>query len=746
MDNRQPQKVQIDAMNNEGAYGNPQAEIDYMNASDLEAFFYPQSLAVVGASQNALKPNGIPLYLLSMFGYQGDVYPVNPKYENVGGLKCYRSVLDIEGPVELAIIGVNEAQAMGALYECAEKGVKAAIVFTSGFAEVSGEGRARQAEMKELARKSGMRILGPNCLGVLNYYNGCMASFFYNQERKDLVHPETLSFITQSGGLGGIIYQMVIQLSIGFNYFVSTGNEADVSFAEVLNYLAGRDEVSIVAGYLEGLQGDGRLFIEACKKALASQKLVTMLKVGRTASGAAAAASHTGALVGSDQVYDAVFKQFGVPRADDVEQMNALITLYAAGRLPKGKKMAIITISGGSGVVVADKCPEYGIDVVHITEPTQEKLRQILPPFGAVKNPVDLTSQLFFDTELFQRALRLVMQDPAIDIGGFFYNLEMPDPDADKKIIDIYKETDKPLVVFTWPTGQDYAMEAKRKIVQAGVPVIEHIPSGLWAISALADWVQQSAEERIYPVYTFGREQAEALQIIQEGDPRVQALTEERSKQILKAYGIPVTRELAVQSAQDAVKAAAEIGYPVALKVLSPQILHKSEAGGVFLGLQNAAEVEDAYHRLLENAGSYNQQAHIEGVLVQEMLGEGLEIIVGIKKDPVFGPAVMLGLGGIFVEVLKDVSTRIAPLRRADALAMIDDLKGRAMFDAVRGRKPRDREALVELLLKVSRLAVELEEELAELDINPLILFEEGRGCMAADALFIRDHTEKGFK
>ena len=705
----------------------------------LEAFFYPESIAVIGASQNALKPNGIPLYLLSMFSYKGDLYPVNPKYENVGGLKCYPSILDISAPVDLAIIGVAEAQAMDVLEQCAEKGVKAAIVFTSGFAEVSEEGKLKQDQMRDLADASGMRILGPNCLGVLNYYNGSMASFFYNQAKKDLVHPETLSFITQSGGLGGIIYQMVTQLSIGFNYFVSTGNEADVSFAEMLNYLVNRDEVKIVAGYLEGLQGDGRLFIDACRKAIESKKMVTMLKVGRTASGAEAAASHTGALVGSDKVYDGVFKQFGVPRADDVEQMNALIALYATGRLPAGKRMAVITISGGGGVVVADKCPEYGIEVVNLTEPTQDRLREFFPTFGSVKNPVDLTSQLFIDTELFQRALRLVMQDPDIDVAGFFYNLEMPDPEASKKIIEVYKEVDKPLIIFTWPTGQDYALEAKRTLVQAGVPVIEHIPSGLWAISSLADWVKRSGEKMEYPEIKRGHEYKKSIDLLNKHITiNSKAITEWRSKELLELYGIPTTREGLAKNEEDALHIADKLGYPVALKIMSPQLLHKSDLGGVILNIKSREELKKAYQKIIKNIESTSPEAFIEGVLVQEMLGKGLEVIIGVKNDPIFGPAVVFGLGGVFVEVLQDAATRVAPLRKEDAVSMINEIKGRALLKGYRGMPPADVDALVDILMKVSRLAVELEGTIEEIDINPLILFEKGKGAVAADALIIK--------
>jgi len=714
----------------------PLEKIDPEQESDLKNFFYPDSIAVIGASQNPVKPNGIPLYLLSMFGYKGDVYPINPKYDRVGGLKCYPSILDLEANVDLAIIGVAADRTMNVLKECAEKKVKAAIVFTSGFAEIGEEGRLQQLDMKKLSEESAMRILGPNCLGVLNYYNGSMASFFYNQERTDLFHPKKLSFVTQSGGLGGIIYQMIVQLSIGFNYFVSTGNEADVSFAEVLYYLAERDEVSVIAGYLEGLQGDGRLFIEACRKALEKRKMITMLKVGRTASGAAAASSHTGALAGADEVYDGVFKQFGVQRADNVEQMNALIALYATGRFPAGRRMAVITISGGGGVVVADKCPEYGLQVVRLSDSTQKSLREFFPSYGTVVNPVDLTSKLVTNSSLFQRALRLVMQDPQVDIGGFFYNLETPDPEAVYKIIEVYKEIKKPLIIFTWPTGQDYALEAKNELVRAGVPVIEHIPSGLWAINALVDWVQKVKESSIYPTYITGLEQKKAKAMIdQQKSHNKGAMTEWRSKIILQTYGIPVTRETLTGDVDEALTAAADIGYPVALKIMSPDILHKTDAGGVVLNIADPAGVEKAYNEIIEKARLYNPEAVVEGVLVQEMLKPGLEVIIGIKKDPIFGPAVVVGLGGIFVEILRDSATRVAPLREEDARSMVNELKGKALFEGVRGQLPRDVDTLISILMKVSRLAVELEGSIEEMDINPLVLFE--KGAVAADVLII---------
>lgn len=703
--------------------------------NELDPLFYPSSIAIIGASQNLIKPSGIPLHLLTMFEYAGEVYPVNPKYEQIGGLKCYPALADIPGPVDLAIIGVPAAITMDALRQCAAGGVKVAIVFTSGFAEVSESGRKVQEEMCRLARSSGMRIVGPNCLGVLNLYNGSVPSFMFHEKPTGLFYPEKLSYITQSGGLGAIIYQMVLQHSVGFNYFVSTGNEADVSFAEVLSYLVGRDEVGLIGGYIEGLQRDGRLFMDACYRALQKRKLVTFQKVGRTLIGATAAASHTGALVGEDRVYDGVFKQYGAVRADDVEQMNALITLHAAGRMPAGKNIGVITISGGGGVVVADKCPQFGLEVVRLTEKTQNNLREFFPSYGAVTNPVDLTSAIFVDEALFQRAIRTVMEDPLVDVGAFFYNLQMPDTEAAQKIIDVYYSVDKPLVIFTWPTGQDFAVEAREKMIRAGVPVIEHVPSGLWALSALADWVKKAENVGVFPVYKPGSEQQRALETIRLS--RSRSLTESRSKDILKAYGIPVTREKLACSASEAVTAAEELGYPVVLKIESPDILHKTEAGGVILNLEDAGSVEKAYDLIVKRARSYNPAARVDGVLVQEMLPPGLEVILGVKKDLIFGPTILFGLGGIYVELLKDVALRTAPLREEDARDMIEEIQGKALLDGVRGQPPRDRQALISIMMQLSRMAVELGSEIAELDINPLILYPDGEGAVAADALIV---------
>ncbi|NLA26641.1 MAG: hypothetical protein GX878_04530 [Firmicutes bacterium] len=327
------------------------------------------------------------------------------------------------------------------------------------------------------------------------------------------------------------------------------------------------------------------------------------------------------------------------------------------------------------------------------------------------------------------------MEDPLVDVGAFFYNLQMPDADAAQKIIDVYYSVDKPLVVFTWPTGQDFAVESREKMIAAGVPVIEHVPSGLWAISELAGWAKKAENVASFPVYQPGAEYQRALKTI--GHSQSCSLTESRSKELLKAYGIPITRETLVHSAPEAAAAAQEIGYPVVLKIESPDILHKTEAGGVILDLKDGGSVEEAYTLIMERGRSYNPAARLEGVLVQEMLPPGLEIILGLKKDPIFGPTILFGLGGIYVELLKDVALRTAPLREEDAREMLEEIQGKALLDGVRGQPPRDRLALISIMMQLSRMAVELEDHIAELDINPLILYPEGEGAVAADALVV---------
>lgn len=703
----------------------------------LDPFFNPRSIAVVGAGRNPKKPNGLTMVMLGVFNYEGKIYPVNPKYDEVYGKKCYASLVEIEEDVDLAIIAVRAELVMGVLEDCARKKVKAVVIFTSGFAEIGSRGKEEQEKISAFARENGIRILGPNCLGINNYYNGSMASFFYNMPQ-DFVFPHLFSFISQSGGVGWIVYQAIIQLGVGFNYFISSGNEADISFAELLNYLVNRDEVSIVGGYLEGLYREGPLFIEACERAMLDKKLIAMLKVGRTPEGAQAASSHTGALAGEDRVYDAVFKQKGVVRTDTFEEMSALLSIYAAGRIPRGNRIGIITVSGGGGVILADKCPAYGLDVVSLSEETQQGLREYFPTYGSFRNPVDLTSHITMIPDLFQKTIKQVLEDPLVDVGVFFYNIDIPNPESNKKIIDVYRQTRKPLVIMTFPTQDDYGLAMIDELIKAGIPVLQHIPSGLQAIADLGKWYARTNEfastHKELQSYRQACKLKEKKEIF---PPGRKVLTESLAKRILAGYGIPVTREVLVATPEEAVKAAENIGYPVALKIESPDILHKSDAGGVLLNMNDAEEIEKGFAKMMERARRYREDASIDGVLVQEMLNPGMEVIVGLKKDPVFGPMILFGLGGVFVEILEDVSMKVAPLSMKDAQEMIEEIRGFRLLKGARGQPPRDLEALTEILMGLSALALDHADDLEELDINPLIVYEEGQGAVAADALIV---------
>ncbi len=703
----------------------------------LDAFFHPSSIAIVGAGQNFFKPNGLTIGLLFMFGYKGDVYPVNPKYDNVAGFKCYPSVVDIAVPVDLAVITLRADLVMDRLKECAEKGIKSVIIFSSGFSEIGDEGKRVQDEILSYAKGAGIRLLGPNCLGINNYRDGSMASFFYHKKEK-LTFPHFLSFITQSGGIGWIIYQLIMQAAVGFNYFVSTGNEADIKFSDVLDYLVDKDDVKMVGGYLEGLYGGGQRFMDACERAVLKGKLVSILKVGKTEAGAKAASSHTGSIVGEDQVYDAVFRQKGVVRVENAEEMSAMANILATERVPKGNGLGIITISGGGGVLVADKAPGYGLDVVALGDETQGALREFFPIFGATGNPVDLTSKIMMVPDLFQKTIKLVMDDPKVDIGVFFYNIDVPNPESNAKIIEVYNQIKKPLVIFTFPTKDPYGLKAMEELVKAGIPVVENISAGLFAISALLEWRKLVEGYEAY-------DEAKRLSVLSDGQKaEIEAvlqdstvLTESRAKAILRDYGVPVTAEFLAKSIDEALGFADDIGYPVVLKVESPDILHKTEAEAVVLDVRSPEELRVAYGRIMENVKAYMPGARIDGILVQEMLEPGLEVILGVKNDAIFGPMVVFGLGGIFVEVLKDFSMKAAPVNRVDAEKMVDEVKGAAVLKGVRGKKAYDRAALVETIMRLSEFAADYAGFIDELDINPLIVYEEGCGVRAADALIL---------
>jgi len=700
--------------------------------SSLEPFFNPQSIAVIGASNNPDKPGGRPVGALLSKGYSGKIYPVNPARTNINGIKCYPSLLDIPEPVDLAIISIVADKVYSALEECVSKGVKAAVIFSSGFAETGPEGLAEQQRITELSRKTGLRILGPNCLGLVNTMNGVMASFAPIVDLPP-VEPRLLGFASQSGAFGSAIYAASLEKGVGFNYFISVGNEADLEFTDFLEYMIHDPNTRLAGGYLEGSKNAGKLR-RVAEDALKKEKPVLIMKVGRSSAGSRAAASHTGSLAGSDIIYDAFFKQTGVIRIDNFTDLIAFTPLFQTGKLPRGRNTAIISTSGGAGVFLADLCESVGLNVVTLGDQTRKKMDTALPFFASSRNPVDLTAAFLKEPAITPVVLRALCEDPDIDIiiGSLDFPLPADHPVVGE-IIDICSNTDK-LVLFSpfrFPGAPADPPLAEFK--RAGIPVIFETMDAIKALSNLVTY-KEKLEKRTLEKYRATRRSQSKPDLDYLLKPG-QTLGEIHAKEILEKYGIPVTRQALAATPEEAVARARDIGYPVALKIDSPDIPHKTEAGGLKLNLENDDQVSSSFEEIIRNVKLYAPDARINGVSVQEMLPEGVEVIIGVTRDPVFGPAIMFGLGGIFVEALKDVSFRIAPVSPGDARDMIDEIKGAALLKGVRGKPPVDVDAIADVILRVSDLVTDYRELIEELDINPLIVYP--KGVKAADAMLV---------
>lgn len=705
--------------------------------NELQPLFNPQSIALIGASIDFSKPNGRPLELLMKHGYRGCIYPVNPKYAEIAGLKCYPSLNEITGEIDMAIIGVAAARVPDVLRACGLRGVRSAVVFSSGFAEVGAAGVALQQEIAEIARQYNIKMCGPNCLGLLNTANGVMATFATVPTQSGRESSRLLGFITQSGAFGAVIYMMAQQRGVGFNYFVSVGNEASLEFCDFLEYMLLDPETKVIGGYMEGAK-DGVKLRRVAEKALQAGKPVILMKVGKSAVGARAAGSHTGSLAGADRVYDAFFRQTGIIRIDSMEDLVALVNLFAGGKLPAGGNVGIVSTSGGAGVLMADKCDEFGLVVPDISPHTREHLESLLPGFASALNPVDITGQIMNDPGLLKQCLETMTKDPRIHSLIAFFALSGPRvEDMARDIIQVYNQTDKPMIVITWYASGNASNEhAYNTLKQSRVPIIEEPVQAVRALASLVHFAsarQRHRDEARCEPCRSGRDREKTGILL-----RQPAFGERESKALLAHCGIPVAKGKAAADPEQALQAARDIGYPVVLKADAPRIRHKTEAGAVRLNITGDDELAAAFEAVTTGARQHSPGAEIRGVLVEEMLPPGTEMIVGALRDPVFGPTVMVGLGGIFVEALEDVAFRVAPITRRDARDMLAELKGGRILQGLRGRPAADIDAVIDVLLKVSALAVDFQDEIAEIDINPLLVYPVGQGVRAADALVVK--------
>jgi acetyltransferase len=705
------------------------------NISGIEFFYDPRSIAIIGASGHPGKPGGRPLAALQKRGYAGRLFPVNPSYDEIAGTRCYPTILDVPGDVDMAIISVPAASVLEALQQCVEKRVKAAIIFSGGFSEAGAEGEALQQRVAQLARKHDIRVLGPNCLGLINLRNSVMASFAHIIDLEP-VEPGTLALVTQSGAFGAMMVAEATEAGVGVSSFTSVGNEADAEFSDFVGHLLDDPGTEVIGGYLEGAK-DGDKLRRVAEQALQRRKPIVMVKVGRTRSGARAASSHTGSLAGDDQVYDAFFRQTGIVRIDSFGELTSFAILHRSGRSCRGRNVAILSGSGGHGVMLADRCESLGLSVPEITGATREQLERFLPHFASARNPVDLTAQAGVDPSMLGKCLQALVSDDGIDVvlaNAFFQ--ERSGIRQARELAAIYESTSKPVVLLSRDRGRS-EVEARclALLADAGVPVLS---DGLQAAQAVAHlaWYQEKAQLASAAAAESAEPDLVPARDVERWLHARTPLTEYESKRLLERYGIPVTREGLATSPDMAVELARQLGYPVALKVQSPRILHKTEAGGVRLDLGSDDQVRAAYAEILDNAGRFAPQAQIQGVLVQEMVKDGIEVILGATKDPVFGPVVMFGLGGIFVEALRDVSFRIAPLTRSDAREMIEEIRGHRILRGARGRPAADLDAIVDAISAVSRLVTDHRDRIEELDINPLLV--SSRGATAVDALIRR--------
>ncbi len=693
----------------------------------LDAMLAPRSVAILGASAQLSKVNGRPLKFLLEKGYAGTIYPVNPKYSQIANLTCYPNVEALPTVPDLAVIAVPAKEVCAAIEALGRKGVRAAVVFSSGFGEMGVEGKEREAALLATARASGVLICGPNCLGLINAFDKVYATF--SQYADGNTAPGPVGFVTQSGAFGTAIAALARQRGLGLGYFVNTGNEVDAGFADIMSRVVDDPRIEVAAGYLEGVK-DGPGLVALAQHCLLIDKPLVLTKVGRLGAGVRAAASHTGSLAVEDDLFDSVARQYGIVRAHNEEQMLDIIEAFVYTRPPAGDRLGLVTQSGGAGVMMADRAEEVGLVVPRLTAQTEAKLSHIVPGFGASANPVDVTGQFVAEPAILRDSVLTLLADPEIDIGIVWLQLMAAHVDLLIELFsDLKKRSAKPFVVC-WVAAPE---EAVQGLHRAGIAVLRGAEPAVDAVAAL---VRHAAARRAWLAakdQPLPKAKRPTLHI--NGLPQAGVVPTMQAVQWLVAAGVPMADIELAESEDAAVSAWQCLGGPVALKIESPAITHKTEAGGVRLNLSGEAAVRQAYRDIIQSARKYDPQAMLAGVTVQPMASGDIELVIGVKRDPTFGMMVMLGIGGILVEVLRDVVWRQAPFGVDEARRMLDELRMRAVFDGVRGRPPVDKQVLAVLLSSVSHLAEAMKERLLELDLNPVLMGE--KGAVAVDCVMV---------
>ena len=676
---------------------------------------------MLGASSSPTKVGGRPVAALLGNRFEGAVYPVNPRSETIQGLPAFASVKDIPAPVDLAICTVPPGAVMGVLGECAEKGVGALVVFTSGFAEV-GEHAAQEA-MAGLAREAGIRLMGPNCMGMVNFGSRAVASF--HPAFAEDVAPGRIGLVSQSGAFGGLAYLLARDRGHSLSYMLTTGNEADVDVGDCTAFLADDPDTEAILLYMEGCR-NGPKFLAALERARERETPVIAVKLGRTEAGAAAAASHTAALAGEDAVYDSLFRQFGVYRADSIEEFFDVARSCVIGSRPVNERVALVTVSGGVGVLMADDANRRGLEVAPMPEAAQRRMLELVP-FAAARNPVDVTGQVINDPTLLDQAIELAAGHGDYGSVVSFQGSIGRNPALMEATRSAWIERKAANPATHFAVAGYCAPDYTRDLEAAGIPVYEEATHATRAIAALAGFARSFRARRPRPA------------VPEAADPPLPTgpVNELDALRAVAAAGAPVTPARQARTAAEAGEAAAALGFPVVLKVLSADVAHKSDVGGVRLGIADRAGAEAAFGEVVAAVRAARPDAAIDGCLVAPMAAGGVETILGVQRDPVFGPIVMFGLGGIFVEALKDVTFRAAPFDEAEAQAMIESVAAYPLLTGLRGQPPADLGALAASLSRLSCFAAANADAIESLDVNPFLVRPEGQGALALDAVLV---------
>lgn len=693
----------------------------------LDNFFNPQTIAVIGASRTSGKVGHDILKNLIQYGYQGAIYPINPEAPEILGLKAYPSILDVPGQIGLAVIAVPPKSVLEVVVQCGNKGIDSAVIITAGFKESGLEGTKLEDELVRKAKESGVRFIGPNCLGIIDSHSRINASF-----AKGMPEKGNIGFFSQSGALGIAVLDLALSEGIGLSKFVSMGNKADISDEEIMLALSEDDNTKVILGYIEGIR-DGKKFVEIASQ-VSKKKPLIILKSGITSSGIKAASSHTGALAGREISFDAAFKQSGVIRAQTVGELFNYALAFANQPLPQGPNVAIITNSGGPGILAADACDKLGLQLVPLHKDIVDKLRSFLPPYASFYNPVDILGDA--TAERYEKALYTVVQDDKVNaILVLLTPTAVVDVEGTAKVIaNISHIIDKP--VLTSFMGKKSVEAGTKILMKYNVPNYsypEHAVSSLNTMFKYNLWIKK--HEEVYPTFNNAREKVRDTFECLNNEKR-EHLRESEVYEVLDAYGFLQPKSLLARTPEEAVAAAKGIGYPVVMKILSPHVIHKSDIGGVRMNINSKKEVQNAFFDITTRVRHVVPNAHINGVMIQEMISGGKEVIIGITKDAQFGHMVMFGLGGIYVEVLKDVSFRIVPLSKDDAHEMIRETKVFPLLRGVRGEAEADIEAIENSLLILSQMALDF-PQIIEAEINPLLVKKRGEGVVAIDARFI---------